>query len=145
MGQFSDSILRNSQKALQKVNRDCYTIARDLFATIVSLTPSPSNPGPFADGYLVNQWYPAEGGELSEELGPDSDISPTGTGSLSRISRLNGKEFLFKDGVITLANNTHYAYRAEVLGWPQSDGWSGNIGPYRMVARSIQLISARYK
>lgn len=142
---FASSLRANTTRVMQKVNVKCYKIAKELFTSIVQLSPSPSHPGPYADGYLVNQWYPEEGNYFSEELGPDSDISATGQGSLSRIASLAGGEFLMKDGVLTLTNNTHYAYRAEALGWPASEGWSGRIGPYRMVALSIQIISAKYK
>lgn len=145
MGSFANSVRANSKKALKRVNAKCYEIAKELFTSIVKLTPSPLNPGPYADGFLVNQWYPAEGNYFSEELGPDSDISANGMGSLTRIQNLQGNVFSGKDGVLTLANNAHYAYRAEALGWPQTDGWSGRIGPYRMVALSIQKIGAKYK
>lgn len=142
MGRFAASVKMNSIRLLADVNAKVYKIARELFTKVVNLTPSPSNPGPYAAGHLANQWYPEEGGDFSEEL--SSDTSTTGAGSIARISALNGVEFYQKDGKLTLTNNLHYAYRAEALGWPREDGWSGTIGPYRMVARSLQAIKAKY-
>lgn len=139
---FADSVRLNSRRLLMGVNKKCYQIAKELFTKIVELTPSPSNPGPYAMGHLANQWYPEESGEFSEEL--SSDTSMTGAGSISRIQTLRGAQFYLQDGKLTLTNNLHYAYRAEALGWPREDGWSGTIGPYRMVARSIQAIAAKY-
>lgn len=140
---FTSSLRANIKKALWKVNLKCYDIARELFESVVSLTPSPSHPGPYAWGHLANQWFPEEGKDFSEEM--DGSISPTGAGSLARIKAMKGGAFNQKDGAVTLTNNVHYAYRAEALGWPASDGWSGKIGPYRMVALSIQMIGAKYK
>jgi hypothetical protein len=142
---FGRSVRANSKKLLLTVNNKVYAIARELFNKIVEYSPSPTNPGPFADGYLVNQWYTEEGKDFSEELGPDSDTSPSGQASKARIQAMKGFQFNGRDGAVTLVNNTHYAYRAEALGWPAEDGWSGKIGPYRMVARALQLIGAKYK
>lgn len=138
---FSSSLRANIRKALLKVNLQCYQIARELFESVVSLTPSPSHPGPYAHGQLANQWFP-EVDDFSEEL--DGRLSGTGADSLSRIKAMKGGEFNQKDGKVTLTNNLSYAYRAEALGWPVKDGWSGKIGPYRMVALSIQKIAAQY-
>ena len=105
-----------------RVNLRCYDLARELFTSIVNLSPSPSHPGPYAHGLLVNQWYPEEG-DFSDECG--FSTSPNGAESLSRIKALRGLAFYQKDGKLTFTNNLSYAYRAEVLGWPASDGWSG--------------------
>lgn len=140
---FAASVKANSRRLLAKVNKQCYQIAKELFTSIVNLTPSPDNPGPYAKGHLANQWYPEEGSDFSDEL--SSSTSSDGSGSLARINAMSGYAFNGRDGAVTLANNLSYAYRAEVLGWPVSDGWSGQIGPYRMVARSLQIIKARYK
>lgn len=139
---FASSVRMNTRRLLLDVNAKIYKVARELFIKAVNFTPSPSNPGPYADGLLVNQWYPEEGDYFSEELG--SDVSPNGAGSITRILALRGTQFYQKDGKLTLTNNLSYAYRAEALGWPREDGWSGTIGPYRMVARAIQAISAKY-
>lgn len=141
-GSFSASVNANIYKALQSVNDKCYEIARELFLKIVALTPSPSFPGPTAQGVLANNWYPVNGPSFSSE--ETDSKSATGAGSQARIMALRGFNFFRKDGVVTLSNNIHYAYRAEVLGWPKPS-WSGTIGPYRMVAKSLQYIAARYK
>lgn len=139
---FASSVRMNTRRVLLDVNTKAYRIAKELFTKIVNFTPSPSNPGPYAAGHLANQWYPESGDYFSEEL--SSDTSSNGAGSINRIQALRGVEFYQKDGKLTLTNNLHYAYRAEALGWPREDGWSGTIGPYRMVARSIQAIAAKY-
>jgi hypothetical protein len=140
---FAMQVLLNNDKVISGINSKCYKIAKELFTSVVDLTPSPTNPGPFAKGELVNQWYPEAGGGFSEELSPD--LSSTGAGSRARIAALHGFEFLGHDGTLTLSNNLPYAGRAESIGWPVADGWSGKIGPYRMVARSIQAVAAKYK
>lgn len=142
---FASSLRLNSRRLMARVNSKCYAIARELFTKVVDLTPSPSHPGPYAEGYLVNQWYPAEGRNFSSELGPEYDTGGDGYASRARIDKLDGYAFNGRDGAVTLANNVEYAYRAEALGWPVSDGWSGKIGPYRMVAKAIQIIGAKYK
>jgi len=141
---FTASINRNIKKLEQSINDKVYKISITLFHEIVRRTPSPTNKGETATGLLANQWYPMAGGGFSESLG--SDTSPNGAGSRARISALaGGKEFFGKDGRLTLSNNVHYAYRAEMLGWPKSDGWSGTVGAYRMVALSLQEIAARHR
>lgn len=142
MGSFSSGLKKNIRSVMYAVNLNCYKIAKELFRTVVRLTPSPSNPGPYAQGHLANQWYPSDDGDFSDEL--DSSASDTGARSLSRIDALSGGAFNGRDGKLTLVNNLSYAYRAEALGWPESDGWKGQIGPYRMVAKSLQIIRAKY-
>lgn len=141
-GSFALSVNVNSQTILRSVNDKVYQIARELFTSIVQLTPSPSNKGYTAKGLLVNNWFPKNGPEFSSEK--TTSTSDWGTGSLSRISQLRGNGFFRKDGTVTLSNNLPYAYRAEVLGWLEPP-WSGRVGPYLMVARSMQATAARYK
>lgn len=138
---FAASLRVNSAKVLLQVNNNCYRIAKELFTLTVNLTPSPANPGPFAKGVLSNQWYPGQGSDFSTEIG--TEMSDNGAGSLSRIAMLGGLQFDGKDGALTLTNNVEYGYLAEVKGWDQPR-WSG-VPPYRMVARSIQAISVKYK
>lgn len=142
VGDFAQSIFLNSAKIMEDVNKKVYQISRELFLRIVDLTPSPAHPGETAKGLLVNNWFPVDGPSFSSEK--TSQKSPYGAGSIGRISALAGKQFLRQDGSVTLSNNLDYAYRAEVLGWPKEDGWSGRVGPYRMVAKSIQTIAAKY-
>lgn len=148
MGVFANSLRRNIERVLFRVNGKCYEIAKELFESVVKKTPSPSNPGPYAQGQLANQWFPEVGG-FSEEL--DGRLSGTGADSLTRIAALRpgmngqGSAYFRKDGRLTLTNNLSYAYRAEALGWPVKDGWSGQIGPYRMAALSLQAIALKHR
>lgn len=143
MGAFSDSIKANSAKILETVNNQCYDIAFELFNTVINLTPSPEHPGPYAKGLLANQWYPLNSAAFSSELG--SATSEDGTGSRDRLTEeLYGSNFDGKDGVVTMTNNVPYSGLAEIYGWNPPD-WSGTIGPYRMVALSIQAVAAKYK
>ena len=142
-GSFAQSLSVNSATILRQVNDRTYAIARELFKSIVQLTPSPTQrDASSAQGVLVNNWFPVDGPEFSQaSMTSKSDY---GLASLARINQLRGNQFFRKDGAVTMSNNLHYAYRAEVLGWP-SPPWSGRVGPYRMVALSMQAISARYK
>lgn len=141
---FTASIDRNILRVQDEVNRKAYKITIELFLSVVRLTPSPAHPGDHAVGLLVNQWYPHTGSGFSASL--DSSTSDDGNASQERIHGLRGgTEFLGKDGRISLANNLHYAVRAEKIGWPKSEGWSGKVGPYRMVMLSLALIAAKYK
>jgi hypothetical protein len=140
---FLASLDRNILRVKQEVNDKIVKISIELFLSIVAKSPSPSNPGEYAKGLLANQWYPKFDG-FSDEKG--SDTSSNGAGSKSRITSLRGtREFFGKDAQLSLTNNLDYAYRAEMLGWPEADGWSGRVGRYRMVALSLQEIAARYK
>jgi hypothetical protein len=140
MGTFSDSIKNNIQKILEDVNTQVTTTAVNLFTDIVESTPSPTfnvNHPNFAKGLLSNQWYPSIGNDFSSEL--TDDTSPTGAASIERVNELQGTtEFLGKDGSLTLTNNVPYAQLAETIGWRKEDGYTGAIGPYRMVFLSIQ-------
>lgn len=146
---FSASIDRNIQNIKQKVNDRIYAISIDLFRLIVSKSPSPANPGPYASGLLANQWYPKLG-DFSREV--SDSTSNSGAASLARIASLRGgRGFFDRDNVLTLSNSVDHAYRAEYIGWPESEGWSGKSGgdrrggPYRMVALSLQEIAARIR
>lgn len=142
---FTNSIARNVNRVREEINAKCYKISIELFLAIVRRTPSKTGPtkGPTAEGHLVNQWYPKAGPGFSSEL--SAAISPNGADSISRINSLRGgREFFKTDGRLSMTNNVHYAVRAEKKGWPKSEGWSGRIGPYRMVFLSIQEIKAKY-
>jgi hypothetical protein len=135
-------------QTLIEINEKCYEIAWHLFTTTVKFTPSPSNPGPTAEGLLANNWFPQVGGTSSEI---SNSTSSNGAASLERINAvMGGSEFLRKDGLITMANNLSYALRAEKLGWYPPE-WAGVSGmdrkgaPYRMVARALQATAAKYK
>ncbi len=135
MGSFSDSIAENIDKIFAEIDANCYSICWRLFTNIVQITPSPSYPGVHAKGLLANQWYPMADG-ISSSV--STNISATGSDSLSRIGNLSGsKTFYAKDGMMSLANNLSYADKAERTGWTKADGFSGRVGPYRMVALSL--------
>jgi hypothetical protein len=143
---FAQSVFANITKIEQDINRKCYQISRELFLSIVSKTPSPSNPGRYAKGELVNNWFPVDGPNFSSET--TDARSATGAESIARINNDIGAagQFLRQDGTVTLSNNLDYAFRAEYRGWPEKDNarWR-NAQPYRMVAQSLMLISAKYK
>lgn len=140
---FAQSVNANSLVVLSTVNDQVYKIARELFTSVVKLTPSPEQrEAATAKGLLVNNWFPVDGPEFSSEK--TSSTSSNGAGSLTRISQLRGKQFFKTDGTVTLSNNLDYAYRAEVLGWLEAP-WSGRVKAYRMVALSMQAVSMRYK
>jgi hypothetical protein len=143
---FAKSVATNIAKLKARVNAQCYQLARELFTSIVVLSPSPGNPGPFADGLFANQWYPSDGPEFSSEVGTSE--AQAGDESLLRIATIldpdNGKQFFEKDGAVTMTNNLPYSSLVETWGWPFPQ-WTGRSGPYRMVALSIQAIAAKYK
>lgn len=138
---FAASVRNSSTKALKQVSKQAAEVTKFLFNRVVEYTPSKANPGPFADGYLANQWFTGYGGYFSEEM--DSSVSPFGANSLSRIAALSDGMFYGRDNSITLTNNVHYSGLAEKYGWQEPE-WSGSIGPYRMVARAIQTTKAKY-
>ena len=138
---FAESIRRGNEAVLLKVNKEVYRIVWELFTSVVQLTPSPSNPGPWAKGLLANQWYPSVG-EGVGNLG--TDTNDIGADSLNRVNAFvrDGKEFVGKDGKVSLTNNVPYAYQAEAIGWmpPQ---WTGRSKAARMVARSLMNVAAK--
>lgn len=147
---FSQDVFKFRDKALLAANVSVNRIVEELFTSIVVLSPSPVNKGPFARGYLVNQYYPAIGANnFSTSL--SLSTSDYGIESLSRIKAIIAQNlWLGKDAVVTLTNNTEEAYRAEIIGWPAGGGsngwrWSGKARPYKMVATSINNIIGKYK
>lgn len=140
MNDFEAQIRAFELKALRQANKSVSNKIESLFTDVVVLTPSPANPGDYAQGHLVDQWYP-QLNSFSSEI--SSVTNPNGANSLSRIkAMLSGLAFFGKDNVITLTNNVDYAYRAEVLGWPSGQGangwiWSGRVGPYAMVRTAV--------
>lgn len=135
---FAADLRAKCDKMLVDVDRQCQHIAYELFTNIVLLTPE-------LTGALENNWFPGTGADFSTET--TSVFSKDGgSQSKARIYSALGKgTFLAKDGSMTLANNLPYAYRAEVLGWPLEDGWSGKVGPYAMVGKAMKKTAALYK
>jgi hypothetical protein len=138
---FAASIRQHSDNVLKSVNNRAVEAVKFLFTKVVEYTPSPTNKGNFATGWLVNQWYPDIKGFSEELSGAKSD---TGAGSLSRIQKIPAGLFYKNDTTVTLTNNVHYVNLAENLGW-EPPNWSGDIGPYRMVYRAIQTTMVKYK
>lgn len=135
MNQFAKSLRASCNKVLAEVDQACYSVFYELATNTVSFTPVDK-------GLLINQWYAKAGEDPSNELGTNTDIS--GMNSYSSISSLyNAKEFYKKDGAMTLTNNVDYGYLADIQGWlpPQ---WSGQVGPYRMRERAIQLTVEKF-
>ncbi len=132
---FAADLKAKCDKMLVEVDRQCQHIAFELFTNIVLLTPE-------LTGALANNWFPGTGADFSTET--TSVFSKDGgSSSKARIYAALGKgTFLGKDGSMTLANNLPYAYRAEVLGWPLEDGWSGKVGPYHMVEQAMKETAA---
>lgn len=145
---FASDIKAFKEKATESMNFSVCKVVENLFSSIVVLSPSPANPGKFAKGLLANQYYTEIGGNYSASI--SLSTNDFGIESLSRIkATIAQKPFLGKDNVVTLTNNTLEAYYAEVLGWPAGGGpkgreWSGNVLPYRMVARSVQITKGAY-
>ena len=141
MSFFEKSVRAAAHKVLVAVNLKCYQITWELFTSVVSKTPSPTNPGKYATGLLANQWYPMERGSSGSRGGA---TNPSGADSVARIrAMMNGVEFYDRDGKITLSNNLDYAGQAESVGW-NPPRWKGTA-PYRMVALSLQATVAKYK
>lgn len=138
---FLDDIKAFEQKALLAANKSVSNVVEELFTSVVVLSPSPTNKGPYAIGLLANQYYPMVGGH-SQEV--STATNPYGMASLSRIkSMLASRVFFGKDNFITLTNNVDHAYRAEVMGW-EAPQWSGKQGPYSMVSKSVAKIRGMY-
>lgn len=135
---FFDSIQQNINQTLQNVNDKINKEAVETFRDVVKETPNPSMPDAafYSKGLLVNQWYPKFGGFSSEISSAKDDY---GFNSLDRINViLDGKEFLGKDGEVSLSNNVSYAIQADKIGWYFT-------APYAMVDKAIIKAKARIK
>lgn len=151
---FAEQIRAATRKIEHEINEKCYEVGRYLFYSIIALTPNQAVPQPYwpqypgyADGQMINNWFPVDGPSFSTQR--TEDLDHRGGASKRRVRELRGKQFLGKDGTITLANNMHYAFRVEYAGWPKGGGprgnWTGTRQPYAMVEHSIVLTSVRYK
>lgn len=135
-------------KALKAASTNTTNIAQEAFLATVNYSPSPSNPGPYAKGLLVNQYYIAIGNTPSSEV--STATSDTGEASKSRIKMLSASlPFFGKDNTVTLANNTEEAFYADKLGWAAGAGtngwvWTGKA-PYFMTAKAMSYIESKYK
>jgi len=147
MGSFADSIKKNIAEVKQEVNTKINKLFVFVGEGIVFRGPSSYLRGPYSDGLFTNQWYPQLGSGYSSSL--TSQKSHEGLGSITRIREiaLESKEFLGKDGSITLTNNVWYGPRIEYLGWPKDTPgyrWKG-AGAYHMVSFTLQDVAAKNK
>lgn len=143
MGQFAESIRLSINKIQEELDRELNKLALDTFKDVIQNTPSGWQDSPYAEGLLVNNWFPKVRGFSTETT---STKSLSGYDSFNRLTQLvDAKIFYKKDNSVTLTNNIDYAYRAEVLGWkPTSEhpNWKG-AAPYGMIAKA--LIKAKSK
>lgn len=140
---FTDSIRKSIKTVQEDINTATNKIAIDLFTEVVKRTPIAD--GTFGPpGTLVNNWYFGQGiGNYNTSF--SASPNPSANTSYNEIARArDSKEFIGKDGEISLTNSTSYGYRAEYIGWPKPK-WSGRVGPYAMVRNSLTVISAKYK
>lgn len=146
---FLSDIKAFQAKALKAASTNTVNIAQEAFLATVNYSPSPSNPGPYAKGLLVNQYYVAIGNTPSSEV--SSSTSDTGEASKARIKLLAvSLPFMGKDNIVTLANNTEESYYADKLGWKPGPGtngwtWTNNTPPYFMTAKAMSFIESKYK
>lgn len=147
MGSFADSVKKNVTKVQEEINAKINKIFVQVGEGIVYRGPSSYTRGPYSDGLFTNQWYPQLGSGYSTAL--STQVSFEGIDSLRRIDAIATeiKEFLGKDGSITLTNNVSYGFRIEYAGWPKGTPghhWNGAV-PYRMVELTIQDVSNKNK
>lgn len=145
---FLSDIKAFQAKVLKAASTNTTNIAQEAFLATVNYSPSPSNPGPYAKGLLVNQYYIAIGNTPSSEV--STATSDTGEASKSRIKLLSvSLPFFGKDNTVTLANNTEEAHYANKTGWKKGEGtngwvWTGRA-PYFMTAKAMSYIESKYK
>lgn len=143
----SDVVSKWVKATRKSVDAKCVRIIRELFTLVIERTPV-SEPKWGHSGRLVGNWQTTLNG-FNYSL--QNQYSPNRSGPLRRMQAVvKLGTFVNGDAFITLCNGTHYAYRAEALGWPL-DGvnhegwyWSGRVGPYRMVGLSILDITKKY-
>lgn len=146
---FLSDIKAFQEKALKAASTNTTNIAQDAFLAAVNYSPSPSNPGPYAKGLLVNQYYVAIGNTPSSAV--STATNPTGEDSKARIKLLVASlPFMGKDNTVSLSNNTEEAIYADKLGWKPGPGtngwiWTNNTPPYFMTAKAMSYIESKYK
>jgi hypothetical protein len=148
---FAEDIRKWEKKALEQINTSmCKAFEEVAIPAVVNSPSSSSAPhiAEYSKNHLIEQWYPQIGG-FSGAL--TAATNAYGAGSITRIKELvKLKPFYGRDNFVTLTNNTPYAYRAEVLGWPAGEGangwqWSGRVGPYGMITRAVITWKAKYQ
>lgn len=133
---FAKSVKTSADKIRKQVNTAMLLRVQDAGRTLIRKTP-------VSTGLLINNWNVGFGVNVPKFF--TQSTSTTGSASLTRIASItSSSEFLGKDGIVNFVNITPYAYRAEVLGWPQPT-WSGRVGPYAMVRNTITYMKGKYK
>lgn len=146
MGIASD-IKAFREKALKAASDNTNNVFRDSGKLVIRFSPSPSNPGPYATGLLVNQWMFSIG---MPDLSVGTATSPTGADSISRLDAfLATNPWLGKDATAYITNSTEEAIYADLLDWKKGQGtngwiWSGRAGAYQMRAQTIIYIQQAY-
>lgn len=131
MGAFSDSINANIEKIKRRTADNAVKITQELFYSIINKTP-------VLNGYLINNWFTALGNNYSSATTTIAD--KTGGGSKLNVSSLSQHNLFYgKDHTVTMANNLHYGYQIEYL------GWSRVKAPYGMVRISLMDVAAKHR
>jgi hypothetical protein len=134
---FADSIRLHNAKVKQEVNDKIVSIATELFTEIVEGTPVDK-------GILINNWYAGTGKSYNGSYNENS-ASKDGMSSRMQIASLRAYTgFVGRDGSVSLSNSTPYGFRAEYAGWP-TPTWSGQVGPYAMIAKAFVKVAPKYK
>lgn len=141
---FADDVGKSIARQQDQLNNKINDIATELFTLTVKNTPIGNRANM---GQLINNWYLGVGkGQYNRMYHGISDVSASS--SLEQVAALaRVKEFVGKDGEVSLTNSTPYGYRAEYFGWNYSTKepqWRGTQ-PYAMIAKSLTLVAAKYR
>lgn len=143
---WADDILKGGDLALLEVSNEIKNTSIKFGNKIIDYSPTQVDaeyPGTYATGLFANSWYVGIN-NFDETVGVVADESASG--SRARINGLGKEKVFFKeDDYISFSNNLSYAERVEYLGWPQSDGYTGFIGPYAPMRNSITWIQGELK
>lgn len=141
---FSDKLKAITAKQKKEIDSNICLFSRQLFHSIIEYTPVGQEwYGKFHNdkpGWLVNNWQPAVN---SIDLSLQQRAGKNKTGAHKRVDTVVINGSFLRDGYVTLTNNVHYAFRAEYAGWPAPE-WSGKVGPYGMVRKSVIDIMSKY-
>lgn len=142
---FADDIKAFEKKVLEEIDKSVCNVYQKFTTSVISLSPT-SAVGKYSKNLLVNQWYSDIG---VPSINYTLTTSPNGSDSLARVkTTIAQKPFFGKDNVLYFTNNLPYAYRAEVLGWPEGQMgtygvWKGAL-PYGMVNKSLIMLRGQY-
>lgn len=137
---FSEVINKFCQSTPDKVDLKCVTMTRELFRSIILKTPVSDREH---KGRLVGNWNVKLNGF---DFNTSNKFSPERSGPIRRMESIVKKGIFYGDDVwVTMSNGIEYAYRAEYLGWPETEGWSGKVGPYAMVRNGVLEVVTKYR